>query len=151
MSNFWATFENFGGNFWEINFPSNLCKSLVIIIYSPNYTNKLDCINLIGSQTTDNSGRNINKRSSGRKLRNIKSNRSRQIRRHGYRRKGGNLQAEPQGRAGGSTPKGGENRTPPKIKKIKGMGSEKEKQREEDTWSLHKGLTKRAFWCALHK
>ena len=66
-------------------------------------TNKINCINLVSGKRVNDSGRNMNTRSSSRKFRNIKSNCARQIRRQGSEERVVKPQAKPKGRVGGST------------------------------------------------
>ena len=83
----------------------------------------------------NDSGRNLNTRSSSRKFRNIKNNCTRQIQRHDSTKKGRNPQTKPQGRAGGSTPKGEIRKHYQKVKGVNRKGSIKEKQIDVDTIS----------------
>ena len=117
-------------------------------------TNKLNCINFVSGKRKNDSGRNMNTRSSSRKLRNIKSNCARHIRRHGSEERVGNpklnqkveFEAQPR-------PKRKESRTSPKIKKIKRKGGKKEnrKMTKQPHHNPKKGLLKKVFFFTLHK
>ena len=117
-------------------------------------TNKLNCINLLSGKRMNDSGRNMNTRSSSRKFRNIKSNCARQIRRQGSEERVGNpklnqkveLEAQPR-------PKRKESRTPPKIKRVKRKGSKKKnrKMTKQPHHNPKKGLLKKVCFFTLHK
>ena len=64
----------------------------------------------------NDSGRNLNTRSSSRKFRNIKNNCTRQIRRHDFTEKGRNPQAKPQPELEAQYQKGREQNTTKKVK-----------------------------------